>query len=130
MSTQLSLHDVTKSFDHHLVLDRVSCAFPAGRVSGLIGENGSGKSTLLRIAAGLEPATDGSVTATGSLGFLAQDNPLPLELDVAALADHALADLRRIEARLRELEFRLAAGELDILDEYGELQAEFELREG
>ncbi|MFC9694309.1 ABC-F family ATP-binding cassette domain-containing protein [Kribbella sp. NPDC056951] len=130
MSTQLSLHEITKSFDHQLVLDRVSCAFPPGQVSGLIGENGSGKSTLLRIAAGLEPADEGSVTATGSLGFLAQDNPLPLDLDVAALADHALADLRRIEARLRELEGRLAAGALDVLDEYGDLQAEFEAREG
>ncbi|HEY3559972.1 MAG TPA: ABC-F family ATP-binding cassette domain-containing protein [Kribbella sp.] len=129
MSTQLSLHDVTKSYDHHLVLDHITCAFPPGQVSGLIGENGSGKSTLLRILAGLEPATDGTVTAAGSIGFLAQDNPLPLELDVQALADHALADLRRIEARLRELEDQLAQGQ-DVLTEYGELQTAFEIREG
>ncbi|MGW1345854.1 ABC-F family ATP-binding cassette domain-containing protein [Kribbella sp. NPDC002412] len=129
MSTQLSLHDLTKSYDHRLVLDQVTCAFPPGQVSGLIGENGSGKSTLLRMAAGLEPPTDGTVVAAGSLGFLAQDNPLPLHLDVAALADHALADLRRIEARLRELEHLLAAGH-DVLDEYGELQTAFEVREG
>ncbi|WP_427887458.1 ABC-F family ATP-binding cassette domain-containing protein [Kribbella sp. GL6] len=129
MSTQLSLHDVTKSYDHRLVLDRISCAFPPGQVSGLIGENGSGKSTLLRILAGLEPATDGTTTVAGSIGFLAQDNPLPLDLDVRALADHALADLRRIEARLRELEDQLAQGQ-DVLTEYGELQTAFEIREG
>ncbi|HEY3512820.1 MAG TPA: ABC-F family ATP-binding cassette domain-containing protein [Kribbella sp.] len=129
MPTQLSLHDITKSYDHHLVLDRISCAFPPGQVSGLIGENGSGKSTLLRILAGLEPATDGTATVAGSIGFLAQDNPLPLDLDVRALADHALADLRRIEARLRELEDQLAQGH-DVLVEYGELQTAFELREG
>jgi macrolide transport system ATP-binding/permease protein len=130
MSTQLSLHDVTKSYDHRLVLDQVTCAFPPGQVSGLIGENGSGKSTLLRILAGLEPATDGTVNATGSIGFLAQDNPLPLDLDVQALADHALADLRRIEARMRSLEGLLAEGHTDVLDEYGELQTVFEIREG
>jgi macrolide transport system ATP-binding/permease protein len=129
MPAQLSLHDITKSYDHRLVLDQVTCAFPPGQVSGLIGENGSGKSTLLRIAAGLEPTTDGSVVAAGSIGFLAQDNPLPLDQDVAALADHALADLRRIESRLRELEHLLAAGH-DVLDEYGELQTAFEVREG
>ncbi len=129
MPTQLSLHDLTKSYDHRLVLDQITCAFPPGQVSGLIGENGSGKSTLLRIAAGLEAPTDGSVVVAGSIGFLAQDNPLPLHQDVAALADHALADLRRIESHLRELEQRLAAGE-DVLEEYGELQTAFEVREG
>jgi macrolide transport system ATP-binding/permease protein len=128
--TQLSLHDITKSYDHRLVLDQVTCAFPPGQVSGLIGENGSGKSTLLRIAAGLEPADDGAVVAAGSIGFLAQDNPLPPHEDVAALADHALADLRRIESRLRDLEQLLADGNLDVLDEYGDLQTAFEVREG
>ncbi|MGW7686803.1 ATP-binding cassette domain-containing protein, partial [Kribbella sp. NPDC054772] len=34
-------------------LDQVTCAFPPGQVSGLIGENGSGKSTLLRVVGGL-----------------------------------------------------------------------------
>jgi len=130
MPIQLSLHDLTKSYDHRLVLDQLTCAFPPGQVSGLIGENGSGKSTLLRIAAGVEPPTDGSVVAAGSIGFLAQDNPLPLHQDVAALADHALADLRRIESRLRDLERVLAEGNLDVLDEYGELQTAFEVREG
>ncbi len=61
MPAQLSLHDLTKSYDHRLVLDQITCAFPPGQVSGLIGENGSGKSTLLRIAAGVESPTDGSV---------------------------------------------------------------------
>ncbi|GAA2836804.1 ABC-F family ATP-binding cassette domain-containing protein [Kribbella solani] len=130
MSTQLSLHDLTKSYDHRLVLDRITCAFPPGQVSGLIGENGSGKSTLLRVLAGLEAPTDGTATAAGSVGYLAQDNPLPLDLDVKALADHALADLRRIESRMRELEGLLAAGRTEVLTEYGELQTVFEIREG
>src|SRR5687767_14664677 len=100
MSTQLSVHDLTKTYDHRVVLDQLSCAFPPGQVSGLIGENGSGKSTLLRLLAGQEQPTDGSVQVAGSIGFLAQDNQLPLHLDVTAVADHALADLRSIEARM------------------------------
>ncbi|GAA1565279.1 ABC-F family ATP-binding cassette domain-containing protein [Kribbella sancticallisti] len=130
MSTQLSLHELTKSYDHRVVLDQVNCAFPPGQVSGLIGENGSGKSTLLRLLAGQEQPTDGSVVVAGSLGFLAQDNPLPLHLDVTAVADHALADLRAIEARMLALEALLAEGNLNVLDEYGELQTAFEVREG
>jgi macrolide transport system ATP-binding/permease protein len=132
MSTQLSVHHLSKSYDHRLVLDQVDCAFPPGRISGLIGENGSGKSTLLRLLAGVERPDDGSVTlvADGGFGFLAQENPLPLDLDVAAVADHALADLRALEARLRELEHSLAEGNLSVLTEYGEVQHAFEAREG
>ncbi|GAB3827638.1 ABC-F family ATP-binding cassette domain-containing protein [Kribbella italica] len=132
MSTQLSVHHLTKSYDHRLVLDQVDCAFPPGRISGLIGENGSGKSTLLRLLAGVEPPDDGSVTlvADGGFGFLAQENPVPLHLDVAAVADHALADLRALEARLRELEELLADGNLSAMTEYGEVQQAFEAREG
>ena len=132
MSTQLSLHAISKSYDHRLVLDQISCAFPPGQVSGVIGENGSGKSTLFRLLAGLEQPDDGqvSLTAEGGIGYLAQDNPLPLHLDVDAVADHALADLRAIEARLRSLEIVLADGNLDVLAEYGDLQTAFEIREG
>ncbi|GAC70477.1 ATP-binding cassette domain-containing protein [Gordonia soli] len=40
----------------------VSVRIERGRSLGLIGESGSGKSTLARIIAGIEPATEGSVT--------------------------------------------------------------------
>ncbi|WP_328331190.1 ATP-binding cassette domain-containing protein [Kribbella sp. NBC_00382] len=131
MSTQLSLQEISKSYDHRPVLERVSCAFPPGEVSGLIGENGSGKSTLLRILAGIEPPDlDGKVILAGSIGFLGQDNPLPLHLDVSAVLDHALAELRAIERRLLELEGLLADGNVSVLDEYGELQTAFQVREG
>ena len=130
MSTQLSLREITKTYDHRVVLDHLSGAFPPGQVSGLIGENGSGKSTLLRLLAGQEPPTDGEIVVAGSIGFLAQDNPLPLDLDVKAAEDHALAELRAIEARMRTLETMLADGNTTVLDEYGELQNEFEVREG
>ena len=39
MSTQLSLHDVTKSYDHRLVLDQVTCAFPPGQVRAAPGRH-------------------------------------------------------------------------------------------
>ncbi|WBQ05628.1 ABC-F family ATP-binding cassette domain-containing protein [Kribbella sp. CA-293567] len=128
--SQLSLHEISKSYNHRPVLERVSCAFPPGQVSGLIGENGSGKSTLLRILAGAEPADDGLVTVADSIGFLAQDISLPLELSVAGVADHALAELRWIEARMLELEGLLTDGDPALLTEYGELQTAFQVRDG
>lgn len=41
-----------------------------GEIFGIIGGNGAGKSTLLKIIAGIFPATEGSVTANGSIAPL------------------------------------------------------------
>ncbi|OZM79873.1 ABC-F family ATP-binding cassette domain-containing protein [Pseudonocardia sp. MH-G8] len=132
-ATQLSLHALTKSFEHRAVLDAVTTAFPAGATSGLIGENGSGKSTILRLLAGAERPDGGEVVvvAPGGCGFLAQDDPLPGHWSVDDAVDDALAEIRRLERRLRELEQAMTdASGADLLDEYGAVSTAFELRGG
>jgi len=57
---------------------------PPGRIVALVGPNGAGKTTLLHMAAGLLPATTGTVEVIGAsptkrldrIGFVAQDAPL------------------------------------------------------
>src|SRR5690606_25366210 len=129
-------HAVTKAYGERLLLDGVTFAISPGERTGIIGENGSGKSTLLRLLAGREAPDEGQVivTADGGVGYLAQDISLPGHLTVQQVIDAALSDLRAIEARLRELEQRLAAGneadfEADLI-EYGNLATVFELRGG
>jgi ABC-2 type transport system ATP-binding protein len=64
---------------------------PAGRVVALVGPNGSGKTTLMSMAAGLLPASTGTVETAGGaperrldrIGFVAQDAPLWPRLRVA-----------------------------------------------
>ncbi|WAZ26863.1 ATP-binding cassette domain-containing protein [Streptomyces cinnabarinus] len=64
------------------VFQDLSFTVPPGR-TGLVAPNGSGKSTLLKLIAGeLKPAT-GSVTVTGTLGYLPQSLPLTGDLTVA-----------------------------------------------
>ncbi|GAA3755881.1 ABC-F family ATP-binding cassette domain-containing protein [Plantactinospora mayteni] len=132
MPTQLSLHDVTKRYADRIVFDGASCAIAADERTAIIGENGSGKSTLLRLLAGRERPDEGRVTVvtTGGLGYLGQDAPLPAYLTVRQAIDDALAELRRIEARLRELEPLLGDSGQRWLAEYGELATVFELRGG
>jgi len=58
---------------------------------GVIGPNGAGKSSLLKILAGAESPSSGSITTRKGLrlGFVAQDDDLPLELTVREVVAQA-----------------------------------------
>ncbi|SHF82043.1 ribosomal protection-like ABC-F family protein [Streptoalloteichus hindustanus] len=132
MPTQISTRALTRTYGDRIVLDSVTCAFPTGERTGVIGENGSGKSTLLRLLAGRETADHGEVvvTADGGVGYLAQDTTLPPHLTVREAIDAALSDLRAMEARMRELEAAMADGDESGFAEYDRLLTVFELRGG
>jgi ABC-type lipoprotein export system ATPase subunit len=55
-------HELVKDYRDARVLDGLSLAFRAGRVTAVTGRSGSGKSTLLRLLAGLDVPTAGGVT--------------------------------------------------------------------
>ncbi|MCF4121263.1 ATP-binding cassette domain-containing protein [Antribacter sp. KLBMP9083] len=94
------LHDVTFAWpDGAVALDGVSGAFGRGR-TGLVGLNGAGKSTLLRVVAGLLQPDSGTVTVSGTPGYLPQHLTLDVSATVADLLGvrSALDALRAIEA--------------------------------
>ncbi|GAA2798931.1 ribosomal protection-like ABC-F family protein [Crossiella cryophila] len=128
-TTQLTARRLRKSYGERLLLDDVSFSIRPGERAGIVGENGAGKSTLLRLLAGLETPDDGEVIAQANgIGHLAQVTALPPEATVTAAIDAALAELRAMESRLRELETDLGASAA--LAEYGDLLTAFELRGG
>ncbi|MEV4548122.1 ABC-F family ATP-binding cassette domain-containing protein [Nonomuraea wenchangensis] len=119
------------------MLDDVTVSVKAGERAGVVGENGSGKSTLLRLLAGVERPDDGEITvptATDDVGYLGQTLDLPPTHTVQQAVDAALAGLRAIERRLRDLESTLTTATGDTaaaaLAEYGELQTLYEARGG
>ena len=57
--------DMCKSFDGHLVLDKVSLALEKGTILALLGPNGAGKTTMVRILSTLIPADSGSMRIAG-----------------------------------------------------------------
>jgi len=57
----LFLHDITKSYGQHLVLDRVEFTIRKGETVAVIGPNGCGKSTLLKIILGIIKPDQGEV---------------------------------------------------------------------
>ena len=57
--------DMCKSFDGHLVLDKVSLAVEEGAILALLGPNGAGKTTMVRILSTLIRADSGSMRIAG-----------------------------------------------------------------
>ncbi|MBI3319642.1 MAG: ABC transporter ATP-binding protein [Candidatus Omnitrophica bacterium] len=77
----IEIKDLTKSFDEHLVLNRVNLTIRTGETMVVIGRSGGGKSVLLKHIIGLMKPESGSVLIDG--------------VDMTGLAGHALDDLRK-----------------------------------
>ncbi|MFJ2240792.1 ABC-F family ATP-binding cassette domain-containing protein [Streptomyces sp. NPDC087859] len=132
VAAQLSVKDVRKSYGTRSVLDQVSFTVRPGEKAAVIGENGSGKSTLLRLLAAAEVPDGGEITVSfpGGIGHLAQTLDLDPDRTVQDAVDHALAELRDMERRLRSAEERLGEASKDELAAYGELLFAYEQRGG
>ncbi|MEX5718661.1 ABC transporter ATP-binding protein [Geodermatophilus maliterrae] len=65
MTDAVTVEDLVVDRGHRRVLHALSCAVPAGRVTGLLGPSGSGKTTLLRALVGVQRVRSGTVTVLG-----------------------------------------------------------------
>ncbi len=127
--------NVGKSFGAFDVFTGLNFSVARGDKVALVGVNGCGKTTLLKIIAGAdEPNIGGDVRfARGtSRGYLAQTAEDSDEHTVWQHAQSALTDLHALQDRLTRLEHEMALpnAPLALLDKYGELQHEFELKGG
>ncbi|MFD9824686.1 ribosomal protection-like ABC-F family protein [Streptomyces violascens] len=130
--SQLTLTAVSKAYGDRPVLEDISLTIRPGEKTAVIGENGSGKSTLLRLLAGAEQPDTGEVTAVfpGGTAHLAQTLDLAPDRTVQDAVDHALAELRTLEAAIRAAETHLADADEAQLAAYGDLLTTYEERDG
>ncbi|WP_226986114.1 ABC transporter ATP-binding protein [Ramlibacter tataouinensis] len=61
----LALNRLVKAFGGHRAVDGLTCAIPAGRITGVIGPNGAGKTTLFNLVAGAMKPTSGEILFEG-----------------------------------------------------------------
>ncbi len=131
----ITAKQLSKSYGAATVFSDVSLAVNHGERIGLVGANGVGKSTLLRILIGEEPLDSGALVLAPSLevGYLPQTTPEFFGRTLDDLIHESVGNLRRIEARMRELEAAMSAPRADVhvlLEEYGTLATRFADRGG
>ena len=98
----LTLHNLRKAYDGHVVLDGLSHTFFQGTLTCVTGRSGCGKTTLLRLIAGLETPDAGRVLGVpeGGVSMVFQEDRLPPQLDAADCLRCVLKRDARREARI------------------------------
>ena len=107
----LTVNHVSRAFVTRSVLEDASLVLQTGQRMGVVGVNGSGKSTLFRMIAGeLEPDA-GSITLLkgARVGMLTQQADITSDYTVQEELERVFEPVRRMEARLREMEEQMAA---------------------
>ncbi|GAB2893199.1 ABC-F family ATP-binding cassette domain-containing protein [Neomicrococcus lactis] len=112
-----------------LLMEDVSFRIDKGDKIGLVGRNGAGKTTLTRVLAGEGLPANGTVTRTGTIGYLPQDPRTP---DMEQLARDRILSARgldRVVRDLRQAQVDMASDDKSVHDSamrrYDRLEAEF-----
>src|SRR3954469_8796631 len=108
--------DVELRAGARLLLEPVSFRVAAGDRIGLVGRNGAGKTTLTKILAGEALPAGGTVTSSGSVGYLPQD---PRTGDPEVLSRDRILSARGLDSvvrRLRESEAGMGSDDPGVRD--------------
>src|SRR3954447_18948904 len=107
----ITAHQLEVRAGARLLMSDVSFRVAPGDKVGLVGRNGAGKTTLTKVLAGDALPAAGSVSRTGSVGYLPQD---PRTGDPEVLAMHRILSARGLDdvvRRLREAEEEMASAD-------------------
>lgn len=106
----MNIHNLSVSFGGEYLFEEITFRLGAGDRVGLIGKNGAGKSTMLKILSReMEPDT-GQIAADKDLkiGFLKQDIDFVEGRTVLEESYEAFEEIKKLEAKLEEINHQLA----------------------
>lgn len=125
---------ITKQYGNKILYKNGSFQINPGEKIGLVGPNGAGKTTIFRVITGEEGVDSGAVSKPDKIviGYFSQNIEDMRGKTVIEEVKSAAGNLPAITNRLKAIEAKLEDPNLDademakILEEYGELQADFE----
>jgi macrolide transport system ATP-binding/permease protein len=132
----LTIHNLTKSYGAHTVLNAASFVVNEHERIGIVGPNGVGKTTLLRLLTGQEEVDAGTIAYGPAVeaGYLPQTTPEFHGRTIQDLIMAAVGNLRQLEEHMRQLEVAMAnatASQLDVLlEEYNAVTTRYQGRGG
>lgn len=129
----INVSNVSKSYGNQVLYSNASFSVNSGEKIGLVGPNGAGKTTIFRLLNGEESVDSGVIAKTGKplIGYFSQNIEEMKGRSALAEVISAIGNLEGIKKRLAELEIKLSESLDDdemtkVLEEYGELQVQFE----
>ena len=112
-----------------LLMEEVTFRIGKGDKIGLVGRNGAGKTTMTKVLAGLNLPADGTITRSGSIGYLPQD---PKVDDMSQLAKDRILSARALDGvarKMRQAQDDMASEDPTVrakgMRRYDRLEAEF-----
>lgn len=112
-----------------LLMEEVTFRIDKGDKIGLVGRNGAGKTTMTKVLAGLTLPADGTVTRSGTIGYLPQD---PKVDDMSQLARDRILSARGLDGvarKMRQAQDDMASEDPTVrakgMRRYDRLEAEF-----
>ncbi|HEX9828998.1 MAG TPA: ATP-binding cassette domain-containing protein, partial [Bacteroidota bacterium] len=97
----ISVHNLTKYYGREKAVADISFEVKTGEILGFLGPNGAGKTTTMKIVTCYMPPSSGTVEVDGynifdrsmevrrKIGYLPENNPLYLDMNVVEYLDYA-----------------------------------------
>lgn len=133
LANMIHVSNISKHYGPKVLFKEGSFQINSGEKIGLVGPNGAGKTSLFRLIVGEELADEGRITKPERLavGYFSQNIGDMSGRSALEEVKGANPQIPRIQERLKEIE-TLLSEDIDpdtmskILEEYGDLQGEFE----
>lgn len=129
----INVANVSKNYGNKVLYKNASFQLNPGEKVGLVGPNGAGKTTIFRIISGEEGVDEGQVAKPDKIviGYFSQNIEDMKGRSVIDEVKSAAGKLPVLQKKLAEYEARLSEPLDDdemqeVLEEYGEMQGEFE----
>ncbi|MFS4460464.1 ABC-F family ATP-binding cassette domain-containing protein [Bdellovibrio sp. HCB2-146] len=130
----IHLSNISKQHGNKILYKNGSFQINAGEKIGLVGPNGAGKTTIFRIITGEEGIDGGTISKSDRtvVGYFSQNIEEMKGRSAIDEVKSAVGNITEMQEKMAECEAKLADPDLDadtmttVLEQYGELQAEFE----